>query len=385
MASSIYLDYNATTPVDERVVQRMLPFFTQYYGNPANTVHPFGWAASEAVEAARESVARCIRAKASEVIFTSGATEAINAALKGVARAYRRKGLHIVTVDTEHSAVRTTCRSLEKDGYEVTFLPVDQQGAVDLEELERALRADTVLVSMMWANNETGVLHPIRDIARTVRARGILFMTDATQAIGKVPVTVDGIDIMVCSGHKVYGPKGVGALYLRERNPRVRVAPLLEGGGQERGLRGGTLNVPGIVGMGAAFDIARVEQPRDAERLSRLRDNLETTLERRLPDICVNGSEVPRLPQTSSITFGGVNASTLLAALRNVALSAGSACAAGSSKPSHVLRAMGLAREDAAATLRISLGRPTTQDEVGFATREIILAVQSLREEPTYA
>ena len=385
MPSPVYLDFNATTPVDKRVLKRMLPFFTQHYGNPSNTVHPFGWAAGEAVEAAREAVARCIRAQPSEIVFTSGATEAINTALKGVARAYRRKGRHIVTATTEHSAVRTACRSLAKDGYEVTFLPVDHRGAVNLEELKRALRGDTTLVSVMWANNETGVLHPIRDLAPIVRARGILFMTDATQAIGKVPVTVDDVDILVCSGHKVYGPKGVGALFLRGRNPRVRVAPLLEGGGQERGFRGGTLNVPGIVGMGVALDLARVEQVRDAERLSRLRDYLEATLETRLPGIRVNGREVSRLPQTSSITFAGVSASTLLAALRNVALSAGSACAAGSSKPSHVLRAMGLAREDAAATLRISLGRPTTADEVDFAAKEITRAVQSLRTEPAYA
>lgn len=374
MLQSVYLDYNASTPVDERVVARMLPFFTRHYGNPSNTAHPFGWAASEAVEEARASVAQCLGARPSEIIFTGGATEAINTALKGIAPAYARKGNHIVTVATEHSAVLSACRVLERNGVSVTLLPVRPDGSLDLAELETALRPETILVSVMWANNETGVLHRMGEISRLVRSRGILLLSDATQAIGKVPVSTDDVDMLACSAHKVYGPKGVGALYVRSR---VRMSPLIDGGGHERGRRSGTLNVPGIVGMGAAFALAQAELTRDAARLADLRDRLEHTLLAHLPDIVINGKAVPRLPQTSSITFAGVCGSTLLADLRTVALSSGSACASESPTPSHVLLAMGLSREQARSTVRISLGRPTTATEIDIATRSIIEAVQA--------
>lgn len=373
MLQSVYLDYNASTPVDERVVARMLPFFTRHYGNPSNTSHPFGWAASEAVEEARASVAQCLGAKPSEIIFTGGATEAINTAIKGVARAYARKGNHIVTVATEHSAVLSACRVLQRDGASVTLLPVCPDGSLDLAKLEGALRPETILVSVMWANNETGVLHRMDEISRLVRSRGILLFSDATQAVGKVPVSTDDVDLLACSAHKAYGPKGVGALYVRSR---VRMPPLIDGGGHERGRRSGTLNVPGIVGMGTAFALAQAELASDARRLANLRDRLEHTLLAHLPNIAINGKAAPRLPQTSSITFGGVRGSTLLSELRTVALSSGSACASESPEPSHVLIAMGLSLEQARNTVRISLGRPTTANEVDSATQSIIKAAQ---------
>lgn len=374
MPQSVYLDYNASTPVDERVVARMLPFFTRHYGNPSNTGHPFGWAASEAVEEARESVAQCLDADPSEIIFTGGATEAINTALKGVARAYARKGNHIVTVATEHSAVLSACRVLKRDGASVTLLPVRPDGSLDLAKLEGALRPETILVSVMWANNETGVLHRMGEISRLVRSRGILLLSDATQAIGKVPVSTDDVDLLTCSAHKVYGPKGVGALYVRSR---VRMPPLIDGGGHERGRRSGTLNVPGIVGMGAAFALAQAELASDATRLANLRDRLEQTLLAHLPNITINGKAAPRLPQTSSITVGDVCGSSLLADVRTIALSSGSACASESPKPSHVLIAMGLSPEQARSTMRISLGRPTTAAEVDIAAQTIIKAAQA--------
>lgn len=380
MLQSVYLDYNASTPVDERVVARMMPFFTQHYGNPSNTAHPFGWAASEAVEEARASVAQCLGAKPSEIIFTGGATEAINTAIKGIARAYARKGNHIVTIATEHSAVLSACRVLKRGGTSVTLLPIRPDGSLDLAELEDALRPETILVSVMWANNETGVLHRIDEISRLVRARGILLLSDATQAIGKVPVSTDHVDMLACSAHKVYGPKGVGALYVRSR---VRMPPLIDGGGHERGRRSGTLNVPGIVGMGAAFGLVQAELASDATRLADLRDRLEHALLTHLPDIGINGRAAPRLPQTSSITFGIVCGSTLLADLRTIALSSGSACASQSPKPSHVLIAMGLSPEQAKNTVRISLGRPTTAAEVDIATQSIIKAVQA-QKVPTW-
>ena len=383
MKLPIYLDYNATTPVDERVLAQIVPFFTEHYGNASSKGHPFGWAAEEAVEQGRETVAGCMGAEASEIVFTSGATEAINAAMKGVAGAYARKGRHLVTLQTEHKAVLDTCRALERQGFTVTYLPVHPNGLLDFDALDAALTDETILVSVMWANNETGVLQPIPEIAERVRERGILFMTDATQAVGKIPVSVAHADLLVCSGHKVYGPKGVGALYVRRRSPRVRLLPLLDGGGQERGARGGTLNVPGIVGMGAALKLAQAEMNRDATRLQRLRDHLETALIDRLPAVRINGREAPRLPQTANVTFGGTEAAKLLVALRDVAVSSGSACTSGSNKPSHVLRAMSLPDEDALAALRFSLGRFTTADEIDYAIDHIVAAVEALRGEAT--
>lgn len=381
MKLPIYLDYNATTPVDERVLARMLPFFTEQYGNASSKGHPYGWAAEEAVEQAREAVATCLGAEASEIVFTSGATEAVNAAIKGVAGAYARKGRRLVTVQTEHKAVLDTCRALERQGFAATYLPVDANGLLALDVLDDALTDETILVAVMTANNETGVLQPIPEIAERVRARGILFMTDATQAVGKVSVSVEHADLLVCSGHKVYGPKGVGALYVRRRNPRVRVLPLVDGGGQERGLRGGTLNVPGIVGMGVALEIARAEKATDAARLATLRDRFEAALLDNLHDVQINGQNAPRLPQTANVTFRGVDAAKLVLALRDLAVSTGSACTSGSGKPSHVLTAMGLPGEDALAAIRFSLGRFTTAEEINYAIEHVLAAVEKLRSE----
>lgn len=381
MKLPIYLDYNATTPVDERVLARMLPFFTDQYGNASSKGHPYGWAAEEAVEQAREAVATCLGAEASEIVFTSGATEAVNAAIKGVAGAYARKGRRLVTVQTEHKAVLDTCRALERQGFAATYLPVDANGLLALDVLDDALTDETILVAVMTANNETGVLQPIPEIAERVRARGILFMTDATQAVGKVSVSVEHADLLVCSGHKVYGPKGVGALYVRRRNPRVRVLPLVDGGGQERGLRGGTLNVPGIVGMGVALEIARAEKATDAARLATLRDRFEAALLDNLHDVQINGQNAPRLPQTANVTFRGVDAAKLVLALRDLAVSTGSACTSGSGKPSHVLTAMGLPGEDALAAIRFSLGRFTTAEEINYAIEHVLAAVEKLRSE----
>ena len=382
MKLPIYLDYNATTPVDPRVVERMLPFFTEQFGNASSKGHPFGWAAEEAVEQARQQIASGIGATPEEITFTSGATEAANLALKGAAAAYARKGRHIVTVQTEHKAVLDTCQTLERDGFNVTYLPVHPSGLLNLEALEAALTDETILVSVMWANNETGVIQPIADIADRVRSRGILLMTDATQALGKIPVTTEHVDVMVASGHKVYGPKGIGFLYARRRHPRVRLVPQVDGGGQERNLRGGTLNVPGIVGMGAAIEIAVAALDEEAARLRALRGRLESELQTALPGIQINGHTAPRLPQTSNITFPGVPADKLILALRDLAVSTGSACSSGSGKPSHVLKALGLSDEQARASLRFSLGRFTTDAEIDYAIPHIVEAVESLNAKP---
>ncbi|MFQ5568482.1 MAG: cysteine desulfurase family protein [Rhodothermales bacterium] len=381
MKLPIYLDYNATTPVDQRVLGRMLPYFTERYGNASSKGHPFGWVAEEAVEQAREAAAAGLGAEPGEIVFTSGATEAVNAALKGVAGAYAHHGSHVVTVQTEHKAVLDACRALERQGMVVTYLPVHPNGLLDLDALDAVLTDETILVAVMWANNETGVIQPIPEIARRVRSRGIVFMTDATQAVGKVPVSVEHADVLVCSGHKIYGPKGVGALYLRRRNPRVRLVPMIDGGGQERGLRGGTLNVPGIVGLGAAMEIAQVEMETETARLQTLRDRLEAALRDRVPNVHVNGLGAPRLPQTANVTFRGVQADKLMPALRDLAVSTGSACSSGSDKPSHVLKAMGLNDEEARSTIRFSLGRFTPAEEIDYAIEHILNAVERLRRQ----
>lgn len=377
----IYLDYNATTPVDARVLEAMLPYFTERYGNASSKGHAYGWAAEEAVEQAREQVAALMGAEVREVVFTSGATESINLALKGVAEAYARKGRHLVTVQTEHKATLDACRTLERQGSRVTYLPVDENGLVRPDDVEAALTDETVLVSVMWANNETGVIQPVEEIAERVRARGILFMTDATQAAGKIPISTEHADLLALSAHKFYGPKGVGALYLGRRRPRVRLLPLVDGGGQENGLRGGTLNVPGIVGMGAAAALARDGLDVEADRLKALRDRFEADVQVVLPDVRANGKDASRLPQTSNLSFPDVRANNLVAALRDLALSTGSACSSGSGKPSHVLKAMGLSDAMAQSTLRFSLGRFTTDEEIAYATQHLIAAVRSLREE----
>ena len=376
MGPAVYLDYNATTPVDPRVLEKMLPFFTEHFGNPSSAGHSYGWAAAAAVDTARVQIAEALGARPSNITFTSGASEGISTVVKGVARAYSGKGRHIVTVQTEHAATVKSCKAVERQGYQVTYLPVDRDGLIDLDELEAALTDETILVSVMWANNETGVLQPIREVAARVRDRGILLMTDATQAVGKLPVTVEDIDIMVCSGHKLYGPKGVGMLYLRDR---VRVPALVDGGGQEHGLRGGTLNVPGILGLGEAIHLACENVAHEFERLSWLRDGLELALSEALPGIRFNGKQAARLPNTSSVTFPGDACEYLLfGSLGEVAVSPGSACTSGSSGMSHVLRAMGIKPNEARRTARVSLGRPTTSGEVARAAEILIGAVRSL-------
>ena len=379
MKGVVYLDYNASTPVDERVLQAMLPWFCEQYGNPSSKGHPFGWTAEEACEQAREQVAAALCAEPGEIVFTSGATEGANAAIKGAAEMRQSRGRHLVTVQTEHRAVLNAHRALERKGYEVTRLPVNAYGQIDLRALEDALRDDTILVSAMWANNETGAIHPVERISEMARSRGILFMTDATQAVGKIPVRAALADLLVCSAHKFYGPKGAGALYVRRRNPRVRLTPLLDGGGHENGRRSGTLNVPGIVGMGKAIEIACREMEDFRKRMEYLRDLLERRL-LRLPGAQANVPPgVPRLPQTSSIRFERVGGARMMAACRNLAFSAGSACSSGNGEPSHVLRAMGLSDEQALSTLRLSLGRFTSEDEVDRAADQIGKAVRAAR------
>lgn len=383
MDRPIYLDHNATTPVDERVLERMMPYFSSQFGNASSGSHAFGWAADEAVTVAREQVAGVFGVDPGTLTFTSGATEALNAAMKGVARAYRRKGRHIVTVETEHKAVLDTCDTLEQDGVEVTRLPVDASGQVTVEQVREALREDTILVAVMWANNETGVLQPVEEISAVVRTHGALFLTDATQAVGKLPVSAEHADLLVASGHKAYGPKGVGILFSRSRRPRVRWTPLIAGGGQEDGRRGGTLNVPAIVGMGRAFEIAAEEQASDAARMSSLRDQLETQVLDAIDDARVNGDGAPRLPNTTSLTLPGVPAEELLLAMRGVACSTGSACASHSNRPSHVLKAHGLSDADARSTVRLSLGRSTTAEEIDHAAETLIDTAQRLRQQST--
>ncbi len=370
MKRAVYLDYNATTPVDNRVLERMLPYFSRRFGN-ASSNHVFGWAADQAVELAREQTAEALDTHPADIIFTSGATESINTAVQGLACACHSRGRHAVTVKTEHPAVREAFHSIERQGYDVTFLDVDEQGLLMPDRLDAAMTDETTLVAVMWANNETGVIHPVRELAALAKQRGAVFMTDATQAVGKVSMKESGADVLVCSAHKVYGPKGVGVL---SASARLCIPRFLEGGSQQRGRRAGTLNVPGIVGMGAALELATQEREQDAARLVRMRDSLEASVLARVPFAHVNGLGAPRLPQTSSITFLGVSPDRLQMSLRSVAVSAGSACSAASSAPSQVLRAMGLSEQQARQTLRISLGRPTTEEEAGFAADALVKA-----------
>ena len=369
----IYLDYNATSPCDPRVVEAMLPFFTRHFGNAASRDHSFGWEAAEAVQIARERIAALIGAEAREVVFTSGATEAVNLALKGVSEMYAAKGRHIITVETEHSAVLETCRHLEKMGAEVSYLPVDQNGLLALDTLESAIRADTILIAVMYANNETGVIQPVQQIAALAKRHGVLFFSDATQAVGKIPVEVlaDGIDIMAFSSHKIYGPKGVGALYIRRKQPRVNISRQIDGGSHERGWRGGTLNVPGIVGFGMAAEICVENMTNDAAQMGRLRDQLERSLAGST-GASVNGESAPRLPNVSNISFQQVKGKALIAGInKQIAVSTGSACLSETPEPSHVLKAMGLADEQAYSAIRFSLGRFTTEEEIAYTIQRV--------------
>lgn len=351
MKRPVYLDYNATTPVDPRVVEEMVPFFTEHYGNASSKGHAFGWAAAEAVKIARASVAGLMGATPASVYFTGGATESLNTAIKGVATTYRKKGNHIITVKTEHKGVLNACKVLTRDGIEVTQLDVDANGLIDLDELAAAITDQTILVAVMWANNETGVIQPIEEIAALVRPRGILFMTDATQAYGKIPVDVSAVDMLTCTAHKLYGPKGIGGLFVRKRDPRVRLVPLIDGGAQEDGMRAGTTNVPGIVGFGAAARIAAAEGEAESNRLAGLRNRFEAQLMDALPFVKINGAGAARLPHVSNLAFPGVKAANLVTELRSLAMSTGSACSTGTGKPSHVLKAMGLTDEEAYAKI----------------------------------
>ncbi len=378
----IYLDNNATTPCDPRVIEAMLPYFFEKPGNAASRSHPFGWEAEEAVDYAREQIALLIGAEDKEIIFTSGATESNNLALKGAYEMYSRKGNHIITVETEHKAILDTCRHLEKMGAEVTYLKVDNEGLISLEELEAAIRPKTILVSVMWANNETGVIQPIREIGAICEKHGVLFHSDATQAVGKIPTFPRqmGIHLMSFTAHKMYGPKGVGALYVSRRNPRVKVTAQMDGGGHERGMRSGTLNVPGIVGFGKAAEIARQGMAEEAERLRRLRDKLENAL-LQLEETKVNGSVEHRMPHVTNISFKHVEGEGLMMTFnQNIAVSSGSACTSASLEPSYVLVAMGLGDDLAHSSIRFSLGRFTTEEDIDYTIEAVTKGVNHMRE-----
>jgi cysteine desulfurase len=381
LQTAIYLDHHATTPCDPRVVEAMLPYFAREFGNAASRTHAFGWRAEQAVEQARGEVAALVGADPREIVFTSGATESNNLALLGVARAARPRRAHVVTSRIEHRAVLDPCRALEREGVRVTYLDVARDGRVDPAAVEAALEADTLLVSIMFANNEIGTLQPIEAIGRIARARGVLFHCDAAQAAGKVPVDVvrDSIDLLSLSAHKLYGPKGVGALYVRRR-PRIEIEPILHGGGHERGLRSGTLPVPLCVGFGAACAIAASERAGEAERLTALRERLRAALVAGVESVHLNGHGELRLPGNLNVSFDGVEAEALLAALPELALSSGSACTSAKKEPSHVLRALGLAPERSLGSIRIGLGRGTTEAEVDFAAGRIAVEVARLRE-----
>lgn len=378
----IYLDNNATTPMDPRVLETMMPFFTNHFGNAASRNHPFGWAAEEAVDYAREQVAKLIGADPKEILFTSGATEADNLAIKGVFEMYASKGNHIITVTTEHKAVLDTCKHIEKQGGEVTFLEVNDDGLIDLAKLEAAIKPTTILISVMYANNEIGTVMPIKEISAIARKHGVLVFTDATQAVGKIPVDVnkDGIDLMAFTAHKMYGPKGVGALYVRRKNPRVKVTAQMDGGGHERGMRSGTLNVPGIVGFGKACELCMLEMQADTERISKLRDKLEASL-LQIEESYVNGNKEHRLPHVTNISFKHVEGEGLLMGFnKNIALSSGSACTSASLEPSYVLKALGLGDDLAHSSLRFGLSRFTTEEEIDYTIKSISETVLKLRE-----
>ena len=382
MKLPIYMDYHATTPVDQRVLDAMLPYFTQDFGNAASRNHAFGWAAEEAVEGARTQVADLIGANPKEIIFTSGATESNNLAIKGVAEMYREKGNHIITCVIEHKAVIDTCKKLEKQGARVTYLPVQKDGRISLDDLRAAITDKTILISIMTANNEIGVLQPVAEIGAIAKEKGILFHTDAVQAAGKVPFDVNQVkaDLVSISAHKMYGPKGVGALYVRRRNPRVLLAEQISGGGHERGMRSGTLNVPGIVGLGKAAEICKTEMASETERLRKLRDRLSEKFHKNLDEIYINGSMEHRLPHNLNISFAYVEGESLLMGINDVAVSSGSACTSASLEPSYVLKALGAGDDLAHSSIRFGLGRWTTEEEVEYVVEKLTNVVRRLRE-----
>jgi len=378
----LYLDNHATTPVDPRVLSAMMPYFTNEFGNAASRNHVFGWKGEEAVEKARKQVADLIGASSKEIVFTSGATESNNLAIKGVAEMYAEKGNHIITAATEHKAVLDTCKKLEKHGARVTYLPVKADGLVDLDVLQDSITDKTILISVMFANNEIGVLQPIREIGRIARQRGVLLHTDAVQAVGKVPVNViaDNIDLMSMSGHKIYGPKGIGALYVRRKNPRVQLTAQMDGGGHERGFRSGTLNVTGIVGLGEACALCQQEMPEESARLGGLRDKLKDRLVAELDEVFINGSMEHRLPNNLNISFAYVEGESLLMGINDIAVSSGSACTSATLEPSYVLKALGVGDDLAHTSIRFGLGRFNTGEEVDYAAERIVNVVKKLRE-----
>jgi cysteine desulfurase len=377
----VYMDHQSTTPVDPEVLEAMLPFFTREFGNAASRSHSFGWRAEEAVEKARESVASLVHARPGEIVFTSGATESDNLALLGVTEVLGREGKQIITCRTEHKAVLDCCGRLEKQGCEITRLPVDRHGLVSPGDVLAAITERTVLIAIMAANNEVGTVHPVAEIGRIAKEKGILFHCDAAQAVGKIPMDVEamGIDLMAFSAHKVYGPKGVGALYVRKRHPRVRVAPQIHGGGHEKGLRSGTLNVPGIVGFGRACEIAARLMPEESRRLSGLRDRLQERIFSELGDVHLNGHPERRLPHSLNVSFGGVEGESLMLAMDDVAVSSGSACTSASQEPSYVLRAMGVSDDLAHASLRFGLGRTNAAGQVEYVADRLVESVTRLR------
>ena len=382
MKTPIYMDYHATTPLDPRVLDAMLPYFQEKFGNAASRNHSFGWDAEQAVEKGRKQVAELIGANPKEIVFTSGATESNNLAIKGAAEMYAERGNHIITVATEHKAVLDTCKRLAKQGLSVAFLPVQPDGLLDLDALRAAITDRTILISVMHANNEIGVLQPVREIGRIARERGVLFHTDATQSVGKVPVNVndDNIDLLSLSGHKIYGPKGIGALYVRRKNPRVQLTAQMDGGGHERGMRSGTLNVPGIVGLGEACAICQLEMADESTRLAGLRDRLKERLFAELDEIYINGSMSSRLPNNLNVSFAYVEGESLLMGIHDVAVSSGSACTSATLEPSYVLRALGVGEDLAHTSIRFGLGRFNTQEEVDYVAGRVIEVVGKLRE-----
>jgi cysteine desulfurase len=378
----IYLDNNATTQVDPRVLETMIPYFTEHYGNAASRSHSFGWEAEEAVDYAREQVAQLIGAEPKEIVFTSGATESDNLALKGVYEMYAAKGNHIITVITEHKAVLDSCKHIETLGGEITYLNVNKEGLIDLNGLKKAIRPATILIAIMYANNEIGVIQPIKEISAIAKKHGILFFTDATQAAGKIPVDVnkDGIDLMAFSAHKMYGPKGVGALYIRRKNPRVKVIAQIDGGGHERGMRSGTLNVPGIVGFGKACELCRIDMKKDMEQIKKLRDKLESELLKN-GDVYINGSVENRLANTSNLSFKYAESEALMLGFnKNIAVSSGSACTSATLEPSYVLKAIGVEDDLARAAIRFGLSRFTTEEEIDYTIQQVSATVLKLRD-----
>jgi cysteine desulfurase len=378
----IYMDNQATTAVDSRVLDAMLPYFSEKFGNPASRNHEFGWKAEEAVENARARIARLIHATPREIVFTRGATESDNLAIKGVAESQRAKGNHIITQVTEHKAVLDSCKRLEKCGYEVTCLPVAPDGLIDLDELRHSITPKTILISIMYANNEIGVIQPIAEIGRIAKEHKILFHCDAVQAVGKIPVDVqkDGIDLLSVSAHKLYGPKGIGALYVRRKDPRVEISATIDGGGHERGMRSGTLNVPGIVGLGKACELCQKEMPAEGPRLARLRDKLKDSITNRLEGTAVNGSLCQRLPNNLNLSFSGVEGDALLMGINDVAVSSGSACTSAMIEPSYVLRALGVSDDLSHSSIRFGLGRFNTEEEVDYVADRVVETVKRLRE-----